>query len=139
MIVTAVRKRVPRRTQEVREKLAQSVPARESVALKDESQLGDLLAALSRVHLDERQMVAEGGRQAGVIGGTDDQGVNQSILGVPVLLDGSIPTNLGGGTEDVIIGITADELHVWDERGPLFIGAEQLLGANPAVRFVLYG
>ena len=54
-------------------------------------------------------------------------------------MDGSIPTNLGGVTEDVIIGITGDELHVWDEGGPLFIGAEQLLGANPAVRFVLYG
>jgi hypothetical protein len=55
-----------------------------------------------------------------------------------VLLDGSIPTNLGGGTEDVIIGVTADELHFWDE-GVRFIRAEQPLAANLAVRLVLYG
>ena len=65
MIVTAVRKRVPRRTQEVREKLAQSVPARESVALKDESQLGDLLAALSAcISMSARWLPREAGRPA---------------------------------------------------------------------------
>ena len=55
-------------------------------------------------------------------------------------MDANIPTNLGAGTEDVILGVTADELHLWEDPGaPLFIRAEQPLANQLAVRFIVYG
>lgn len=79
-----------------------------------------------------------GVQQAGNIGGTDYMGTNRNIMGIPVVIDGNMLTNLGAGTEDVIIGVTAPELHFWDD-GVQFIRAEQPLAQNLAVRFVLYG
>lgn len=80
-----------------------------------------------------------GQQQAGVIGGTDYMGVNRSVLGVPVVVDGNMVTNLGAGTnEDVIIGVTNSELHLWhDDGGPLFIRAEPSIGSLQ-VKFVVY-
>jgi HK97 family phage major capsid protein len=82
-----------------------------------------------------------GQQQAGVIGGTDYQGVNRSILGVPVVLDGNVITNNGGGTnEDIIHGVTAQELFLWEDPGaPLFIRAEQTQAGNLSVKLVVYG
>jgi len=76
--------------------------------------------------------------QAGNIGTTEYMAQNRNILGVPVVVDGNMLTNLGAGTEDVILGVTNRELHFWDE-GVQFIRAEQPLVQNLAVRFVLYG
>lgn len=38
-----------------------------------------------------------------------------AISGLPVLTDGNIPTNLGGGTEDVVLVLGTDELVFWKE------------------------
>jgi HK97 family phage major capsid protein len=79
--------------------------------------------------------------QAGNIGSTDYMAQNRNILGIPVIVDGNIPTTLGTGTnEDVILGVTAPELHLWhDPSAPLLIRAEQPLANQLAVRFVVYG
>jgi HK97 family phage major capsid protein len=64
-----------------------------------------------------------------------------TLAGVPVILDASIATNLGAGTnEDRIYGITADEAFLWeDSSAPLFIRAEQPSAASLGVLFVVYG
>lgn len=75
--------------------------------------------------------------------GSSDYGANpsgRSLMGIPVILDASIPTTLGGGTEDVVLGVTAQELHLWEQPGsPLLIRAEQPLANSLTVRFVCYG
>jgi len=76
--------------------------------------------------------------QAGNIGGTEYMAAGRNILGIPVVVDGNMLTSLGAGTEDVILGVTARELHFWDD-GVQFIRAEQPLVQNLSVRFVLYG
>lgn len=67
-------------------------------------------------------------------------GVVGQIAGVPVVVDGNIPTNLGAGTnEDVILGVTAEELHLWtDPSAPLFIEAPQVGAGNLTVKYVVY-
>lgn len=82
-----------------------------------------------------------GVQQAGQLGGTDYAGANRQLFGVPVVLDGNIPTNLGAGAnEDVILGVTADELHLWeDPAAPLFVRAEQPGVSNLQVTLVVYG
>lgn len=64
-----------------------------------------------------------------------------TLAGVPVVLDASIATNLGAGTnEDRIYGITSDEAFLWeDPSAPLFIRAEQTAAASLGVLFVVYG
>lgn len=63
-----------------------------------------------------------------------------TLAGVPVILDASIATNLGAGTnEDRIYGVTADEAHLWeDPNAPIFIRAEQPAAASLGVLFVVY-
>ena len=60
--------------------------------------------------------------------------------GTPVVVDANIPTNLGTGTnEDVILGVTAEELHLWMDPGaPLFIEAPQVGAGSLTVKFVVY-
>lgn len=77
---------------------------------------------------------------AGNAGGTAYEGGGRNIFGVPVVLDGNIPTNLGGGTEDVVLGVTAQELHLWEDSGaPLLVRAEQTAAGNLTVKLVVYG
>jgi hypothetical protein len=78
---------------------------------------------------------------AGNAGGSAYGDMNRVLFGVPVVLDGNIPTNLGAGTnEDVIIGVTASELHLWeDPSAPLLIRAEQTAAGNLTVKLVVYG
>jgi HK97 family phage major capsid protein len=82
-------------------------------------------------------MPSAGNQQVGTVGGTDYMGENRSLLGVPVVLDGNIPTNVGTN-EDVILGVTARELHLWEGGGPLLVRAEQTAAGNLAVKFVVY-
>jgi HK97 family phage major capsid protein len=60
---------------------------------------------------------------------------------VPVILDANIPANLGAGTnEDVLLGVTADELHLWEDPGaPMFIRSDEAASNNLTVRFVGFG
>lgn len=70
-----------------------------------------------------------------------EQGPSGIIAGVPVIVDGNIPLNLGGGTnEDRILGVTDGECHLWEDTGaPLLIRTDQALANQLSVRFVLYG
>ena len=38
-----------------------------------------------------------------------------SLMGVPVITDASIPTNLGGGTEDIIIAARSNDFVFWED------------------------
>lgn len=80
-------------------------------------------------------------QQAGTSGDTSYEAQNRMLFGVPVVLDGNVPTNLGAGAnEDVILGVTASELHLWeDPDAPLLIRAEQTGAGNLTVKFVVYG
>ncbi len=77
----------------------------------------------------------------GEISSNTYDGVVGVLAGLPVVLDGNIPTNLGAGTnEDVILGVTADELFLWEQPGsPLLIRAEQTAAGNLTVKLVVYG
>ena len=80
-----------------------------------------------------------GSQQAGSFQGTGYNNTMANIFGVPVVLDGNVPTTLST-TQDVIIGVTAPELHLWhDDSAPLFIRAEQANAGNLEVKFVVYG
>jgi HK97 family phage major capsid protein len=74
----------------------------------------------------------------GQVAGTGYGQVHVGPLGIPVVLDGNIATNLGGGTEDVVLAVTASELHLWED-GTLLLRTEDALSNQLSVRFVLYG
>lgn len=78
---------------------------------------------------------------AGQFGVPSYGGVVGNILGIPVVLDANVPTNLGAATnQDVILGVSADELHLWeDAAAPLLIRAEQTSAASLAVLLVVFG
>lgn len=88
------------------------------------------------------QFPATSPQNVGVAGGTayEVDPVSRLIFGTPAVLDGNIPTNLGGGTnEDTILGVTASELHLWEEPGaPLLIRTEAALANSLQVRFVVF-
>jgi HK97 family phage major capsid protein len=87
------------------------------------------------------QMPGTAPQQAGNAGGTEYDATNRLLFGVPVVLDGNIPTNLGAGTnEDVVLAVTAPELHLWEDGdAPLLIRAEETGAGNLTVKFVVYG
>lgn len=78
--------------------------------------------------------------QGGNVGSSEYAANNRNILGIPVVLDGSIPLVQGAApsNEDVILGVTAPELHLWHDSGPLFIRAEQPGAATLQAKFVVY-
>jgi HK97 family phage major capsid protein len=57
-----------------------------------------------------------------------------------ICVDGNIPTNLGGGTnQDEIYAVAAQECHLWeDPSGPVMIRAEQPAAASLGVLLVAY-
>ena len=93
------------------------------------------------------QVSGAGNQTGGAYNGTDAYNTGDGVkiagtlAGVPVILDASIATNLGAGTnEDRIYGITATEAYLWeDSSAPLFIRAEQPAAASLGVLFVVYG
>jgi hypothetical protein len=61
------------------------------------------------------------------------------IAGLPVYLDGSVPTNIST-TQDTILAVTRGELHLWeDAAAPLMIRTDEALSNQLSVRFVVYG
>jgi hypothetical protein len=66
---------------------------------------------------------------------------NLQLLGIPVIADANVPTNLGSGTNDtaVIIG-DFNESYLWEDSGsqPLYVRFEQPDG-NVAIRTVVFG
>jgi HK97 family phage major capsid protein len=89
------------------------------------------------------QVNGAGNQTAGSYTGTGvyNNGTAGTLAGVPVILDASIATNFGAGTnEDRIYGVTASELHLWeDPAAPVYIRAEQPAAASLGVLFVVYG
>lgn len=69
------------------------------------------------------------------------RGVVGSILGVPVLVDANVPTNLGSGTnEDRIIVTYADDSILWEQSGsPLQIRFDQTLAGQLTIKMVCFG
>ena len=63
-----------------------------------------------------------------------------SILGLPIITDANVPTNLGAGTnEDEIYVVDANELHLWETQdAPMYVRFEQPDG-RVAIRIVLFG
>ena len=60
--------------------------------------------------------------------------------GVPVVTDASVPTNLGGGTEDAVIVAARSELFVWeDTTSPPVVRYDEVGSGNLTVKFVTYG
>ena len=79
-------------------------------------------------------------QQVGTVGDTSYQGGGRGYLGAGVVLDRNIETTLGGGTEDAIYGVNANECFLWeDPSAPLLIRAEQTGAGNLLVKFVVYG
>ena len=77
--------------------------------------------------------------QAGKVGGTTYDAKN-SILGLPVVLDGNISVAQGAGAEDSLLGITDSECILWEQpSSPLLIRAEQAAANTLSVRLVVYG
>lgn len=62
-------------------------------------------------------------------------------MGLRVVVDNNIVTNLGGGTnQDELYVVASDECHLWEAPdAPVFIRAEQPKAANLGVLLVLYG
>ncbi len=66
-------------------------------------------------------------------------GVRGILAGLPVIVDANITTT-DSSTRDIILGVTADELFLWEQPGsPLLIRAEQTNAANLSVKLVVYG
>jgi HK97 family phage major capsid protein len=81
-----------------------------------------------------------GVQQVGNVGDTSYDNGMANLLSGKVVLDRNISTALGGGTEDAIYGVDADECHLWeDSNAPLLIRAEQTGAGNLLVKFVVYG
>lgn len=81
-----------------------------------------------------------GQQQVGQVGDAGYMATNRGYLGADVVLDRNIETTLGGGTEDAIYGVNANECFLWeDPSAPLLIRAEQTGAGNLMVKFVVYG
>ena len=77
-----------------------------------------------------------GGNVAGTAYG---QGASGILAGIPVIVDGNVTTT-NATNQDVIYGVTASELHLWeDPQAPLFIRAEQPKGISLGIDLVVYG
>lgn len=63
-----------------------------------------------------------------------------SIVGLPIITDANVATNLGAGTnQDEIYVVAASEMHLWEAAGqPTYVRFEQPDG-KVAVRIVLFG
>jgi HK97 family phage major capsid protein len=61
------------------------------------------------------------------------------LHGLPVIVDSSIPTNLGAGTEDAIIVTRLEDLYLWEEGAPHLRVFEQILSGTLQIRLQTYG
>lgn len=68
-------------------------------------------------------------------------GVVGSVVGIPVVTDAGVPTNLGSSTNEdrIIVTRRADVLHMEDASAPVGLTFEEVLGDQLSVRMVAYG
>lgn len=69
------------------------------------------------------------------------QQVMGTIMGLPVLVDPNVPTNLGAGTnQDAILVVRTDDLILWEEPGsPMRVRVDEPGAHTLTIRFVLWG
>jgi hypothetical protein len=74
-------------------------------------------------------------------GGAAGYGVVGSLVGIPVITDAGIPTNLGASTNEdrIIVTRRADVLHMEAAGAPVGLTFEEVLGDQLSVRMVTYG
>jgi HK97 family phage major capsid protein len=67
--------------------------------------------------------------------------VGVSSQGVPVLLDLNLPTNVGTNSEDIVLALDSDELHLWEDGDgmPRQLSFEQTTGGSLTTKLVVYG
>ena len=75
------------------------------------------------------------------VGGNTGAGIVGSLLGIPVLVDANVPTNLGSGTnEDRIIVCYSPDLCLWEQTGsPMQLRFDQTLGGQLTIKMVAFG
>jgi HK97 family phage major capsid protein len=69
--------------------------------------------------------------------GVEAEGPVGRIMGLPILLDGNIPTTLGGGTESRILTVRTSDLYLWEGSLRTRVLTEVLSGTLQ-VRFQVY-
>ena len=102
---------------------------------------------LGQVDSDGRPLVVPNGagpNNAAGVAGTPDYTARSAgyLFGVPVVLDGTVPTNLGAGTNEtaIIVGAFKDAYLFEDPAGaPAQLRVEQPLADQLGIRFVAYG
>ena len=74
-------------------------------------------------------------------GGNAGAGVVGQLLGIDVVVDANVPTNLGAGTnEDRIIVCYSPDLCLWEQTGsPMQLRFEQTLGGQLTIKMVAFG
>jgi HK97 family phage major capsid protein len=75
------------------------------------------------------------------VGNNVGAGIVGSLLGIPVLVDANVPTNLGAGTnQDSIIVCYSPDLCLWEQTGsPMQLRFEQTLGGQLTIKLVAFG
>lgn len=70
--------------------------------------------------------------------GTPFVGVHNS--GLPILLDNNMPTTVGTNSEDVVLSLDSDELHLWEDGDgmPRQLSFEQTTGGSLTTKLVVY-
>ena len=102
--------------------------------------------ALGQVDSDGRPLVVPSGagpnNAAGIAGAPAYGGVAGYLFGVPVTLDGTLPVNLGAGTNETCV-IVADfrDLFLFEDASaaPAQIRVDQVLADQLGLRFVAFG
>jgi HK97 family phage major capsid protein len=101
---------------------------------------------IGQVDSDGRPLIVPAGHgpsNAAAVGDTADyNGSAGTLLGIPVVLDGSVPTNLGGGTNETVV-IFADlrDVYLFEDSSaaPAQLRFDQPLADTLTVRMVSYG
>jgi HK97 family phage major capsid protein len=63
-----------------------------------------------------------------------------SLMGLPIVADANVTTTAGGGTEDQIYCVNANELHLWEQPGSPFALNFDATGAGSlTIKSVVYG
>jgi HK97 family phage major capsid protein len=63
-----------------------------------------------------------------------------SLMGLPIIADANVTTTAGGGTEDQIYCVNANELHLWEQPGSPFALNFDATGAGSlTIKSVVYG
>jgi hypothetical protein len=61
-------------------------------------------------------------------------------MGLPIVADANVTTTAGGGTEDQIYCVNANELHLWEQPGSPFALNFDATGAGSlTIKSVVYG